>query len=157
MVAVNADETGASIERARMAAGLSREALAEAAGVSQLTLSSIISGARMAKLPEIAAIAWATGQTVARLTDVPMMADRVQSTVHAASESGTGDLRNQLLYFLELNDYLADQGIPSPADGEIVDSPERIRIERRSILDQMVAETEDDGLYEATIDFRPSR
>lgn|SRR5690554_6551965 len=70
---------GALIERARAAAGLSQRALAEATGISQSTLSRIISGDREAKMPEVVAIAWATGHTVAQLTGVGTVADRAQN------------------------------------------------------------------------------
>lgn len=62
---------GALIERARVAAGLSQRALADETGISQPTLSRIISGHRAAKM------------------------------------------REALLHFLELDDYLDDQGIPA--------------------------------------------
>ncbi|MCY1137294.1 helix-turn-helix domain-containing protein [Actinoplanes sp. Pm04-4] len=40
---------------------------------------------------------------------------------------------------------------------DILDYAERTRTERRSALDQMAADAEDDDLYDATIDSRPSR
>jgi excisionase family DNA binding protein len=40
---------------------------------------------------------------------------------------------------------------------DILDYTERTRTDRRSTLDRMAAEAEDDGLYEATIDSRPTR
>ena len=40
---------------------------------------------------------------------------------------------------------------------DILDYSERTRTERRSTLDQMAADAEDDGLYDATIDHRPTR
>jgi excisionase family DNA binding protein len=40
---------------------------------------------------------------------------------------------------------------------DILDYSERTRSERRSTLDQMAADAEDDGLYEATIDARSAR
>jgi excisionase family DNA binding protein len=40
---------------------------------------------------------------------------------------------------------------------DILDYTERTRTERRNTLDQMAADAEDDGLYEATIDPRPTR
>jgi excisionase family DNA binding protein len=40
---------------------------------------------------------------------------------------------------------------------DILEYSERARSERRSTLDQMAADAEDDSLYEATIEFRPSR
>src|SRR4051794_33888077 len=40
---------------------------------------------------------------------------------------------------------------------DILDYAERTRTERRNTLDQMAADAEDDGLYEATIDPHPTR
>lgn len=106
-------EVGARIERARVAAGLSQRALAEAADISQPTLSRIISGDRVAKLPEIVAIAWATGHTVAQLTGTGAVADRVQCAARATNGSGMEGMRQALLHFLELDDYLDDQAVPA--------------------------------------------
>jgi excisionase family DNA binding protein len=39
---------------------------------------------------------------------------------------------------------------------DILDYTERNRAERRNTLDQMAADAEDDGLYEATTDSRPT-
>jgi transcriptional regulator with XRE-family HTH domain len=104
---------GARIERARVAAGLSQRALAEASGISQPTLSRIISGDRWPKLPEIVAIAWATGHTVGQLTGVETVADRAQCAARATNQSDMEGMRRALLHFIELDDYLADQAIPA--------------------------------------------
>jgi transcriptional regulator with XRE-family HTH domain len=104
---------GALVERARAAAGLSQRALADATGVSQSTLSRIISGDRPAKMPEVVAIAWATGHTVAQLTEAGTMADRAQCAARATNDSDMDRMREALLRFVELNDYLDDQAIPA--------------------------------------------
>jgi transcriptional regulator with XRE-family HTH domain len=104
---------GSFIEKARATAGLSQRALADATGISQPTLSRIISGDRVAKLPEIVAISWATGHTVAQLTGVSAVADRVQCAARASNGSGMQEMREALLHFLELDDYLDDQAIPA--------------------------------------------
>lgn len=106
-------EVGALIERARVAAGLSQRALADATGISQPTLSRIISGDRVAKMPEVVAISWATGHTVAQLTGAGTVADRVQHAARATNDSGMERMREALLHFLELNDYLDDLAIPA--------------------------------------------
>lgn len=105
-------DTGARIDRARVAAGLSQRALADATGISQPTLSRIVTGDRPAKMPEIAAIAWATGHTVAQLTGAGTTADRAQCAARATNDSGMDSMREALLHFLELDDYLNDQAIP---------------------------------------------
>lgn len=106
-------DVGVLIERARVAAGLSQRALADVTGVSQSTLSRIISGDRVAKMPEVVAIAWATGHTVAQLTGVRTVADRAQCAARATNDSGMDSMRETLLHFLELDDYLNDQAIPA--------------------------------------------
>jgi transcriptional regulator with XRE-family HTH domain len=104
---------GVLIERARIAAGLSQRALADATGISQPTLSRIISGDRAAKMPEVVAIAWATGHTVAQLTESGAVADRVQCAARATNDSNMDHMREALLHFLELDNYLDDQAIPA--------------------------------------------
>jgi transcriptional regulator with XRE-family HTH domain len=106
-------DIGALIERARAAAGLSQRALADMTGISQPTLSRIISGDRVAKIPEIIAIAWATGHTVAQLTGAETVADRVECAARATNDSGMDGMRQALLHFLELDDYLDEQAIPA--------------------------------------------
>lgn len=103
---------GVLVERARVAAGLSQRALADATGISQPTLSRIISGDRAAKMPEVVAIAWATGHTVAQLAGTGTAADRAQCAARATHDSGMDRMREALLHFLELDDYLDDQAIP---------------------------------------------
>jgi transcriptional regulator with XRE-family HTH domain len=109
---VQAVPIGVLIDRARLAAGLSQRVLADATGISQPTLSRIISGERVAKMPEIVVIAWATGHTVAQLTGSGEVADRVQCAARATNDTGMESMRQALLGFLELDDYLYDQAIP---------------------------------------------
>lgn len=106
-------DIGARIERARAAAGLSQRALADATGISQSTLSRIISGDRAAKMPELVVIAWETGHTVAQLTGIGSVAERVQCAARATNGSDMSDMRQTLLSFLELDAYLDDQAIPA--------------------------------------------
>jgi transcriptional regulator with XRE-family HTH domain len=102
---------GASIERARIAAGLSQRALADSTGISQPTLSRIVSGDRPAKMPEIVSIAWATGHTVAQLTGTETVADRAQCAARATNDCDMETMRETLLHYLALNDYLDEQAI----------------------------------------------
>lgn len=106
-------DVGAAIERARSAAGLSQRALADVTGISQPTLSRIISGDRVAKLPELVAISWATGHTVAQLSGVTTVAERAQCAARATNDCGMDVMRRTLLDYLELNDYLDEQAIPA--------------------------------------------
>lgn len=102
----------ATIESARAAAGLSQRALANKSGISQATLSRILSGERTAKMPEIILIADATGCTVAQLTG-SAVADRVQCAARATNGSSMASMRQRLLHFAELDAYLDDHAIPT--------------------------------------------
>ena len=104
---------GALIDRARIAAQLSQRDLAEATGISQSTLSRIISGDRVVKMPEVVAIGRATGYTVAQLTGTSTVAERAQCAARATNDCGMAGMREALLHFLELDDYLDDQAIPA--------------------------------------------
>ncbi|RJQ87006.1 helix-turn-helix domain-containing protein [Amycolatopsis panacis] len=105
--------TGTRIARAIDTAKLTQRALEAATGISQSTLSRIVSGARTAKLPEIAAIAHVTGTTVAELTGSPTVAARVQCAARATNGSDLSQMRATLLHYLELDAYLDDQAVPA--------------------------------------------
>jgi transcriptional regulator with XRE-family HTH domain len=110
---VTTTNVGELIDRARKAAQLSQRDLATATGISQSTLSRIVSGDRTAKMPEIMAIADATGHTVAQLTGTSTVAERVQCASRATNDCDMSKMREALLYFLELDAYLDDQAIPA--------------------------------------------
>ena len=105
-------DVGVRIERARATAGLSQRALADMTGISQPTLSRVISGQRPAKMPELMAIAWATGVTIAELAGTGTVAGRVECMARATNHADMEGMREALLHFLELNDYLSGQAIP---------------------------------------------
>lgn len=109
-------DIGALIERARVASGLSQRGLADATGISQSTLSRIISGDRSAKMPEIVAIGWATGHTVAQLIGTETVSSRIQCVARATNDCEMARMREALLHFVELNDYLDQQAIPATAE-----------------------------------------
>jgi transcriptional regulator with XRE-family HTH domain len=88
---------------------LSQRALAEATGISQPTLSRIVSGDRSAKMPEIFAISWATGHTVAQLTGAGTVAERVQCAARAVSPQTIATLRGIPLQAAEAE--LQDAGV----------------------------------------------
>jgi transcriptional regulator with XRE-family HTH domain len=112
-VAVTTTDVGVRIERARAAAGLSQRALADMTGISQPTLSRVVSGQRTAKIPELVAIAWATGATVAELAGTGTVAERVECSARATNHADMDSMREALLHFLELDDYLSGQAIPA--------------------------------------------
>jgi hypothetical protein len=64
-------------------------------------------------MPEIIAVAWATGHTVAQLTGAETVAGRVQCAARATNGSAMESMRQALLHFLELDDYLDEQAIPA--------------------------------------------
>lgn len=110
---MHTEPTGRLIERALEQAGMSQRALADATDISQSTLSRIISGDRDAKLPELVAISWATGWTVARLTGDGTVAERALCAARATNGSAMESMRNKLIEFLELDEHLTDLGIPA--------------------------------------------
>ncbi|WP_198153163.1 helix-turn-helix transcriptional regulator [Pseudofrankia sp. DC12] len=101
------------IREAASTANLSQRALAQATGISQSTLSRIMSGERPAKMPDILLIADATGHSVAELTGVGSVAERVQYAARATGGAEMAEMRRELLRFLDLDAYLDDQGLPS--------------------------------------------
>ena len=105
-------QMGAAIESARAAAGLSQRTLQDRTGISQSTLSRILSGKRTPKMTELLLIADATGCTVAQLTGTAV-ADRVQVAARATNGSDMEGMRQRLLHFIELEAYLSDQAIPA--------------------------------------------
>jgi transcriptional regulator with XRE-family HTH domain len=110
---VTTTDVGVRIERARAAAGLSQRALADVTGISQPTLSRVVSGQRTAKMPELVAIAWATGAMVAELAGTGTVAERVECAARATNHADMDGMREALLHFLELDDYLSGQAIPA--------------------------------------------
>lgn len=101
-----------AIENAREAAGLSQRALAEKTGISQPTLSRILTSERVAKMTEIILIADATGCTVAQLTGGGV-AGRVRCAARATNGSSMVAMRQRLLHFMELDAFLDDHAIPA--------------------------------------------
>lgn len=107
-----ATDVGTRVEKARSAAGLSQRQLADITGISQPTLSRIISGDRTAKMPELIAIARATGVLVTELTGPATVAERALCAARATGGADMDGMREEILHFLELDAYLADQAIP---------------------------------------------
>lgn len=101
------------IKQALAGAKISQRKLADMTEISQPTLSRIISGDRTAKMPELIRIAQATGTTVSQLTGASDIPGRVQYAARSTNDSSMEAMRRKLLHFIELNDYLDDQGIAS--------------------------------------------
>ena len=110
---MNGMNVGYRVESALAAAGMSQRSLAKEAGLSQPTVSRIVSDDRPAKVPELLAIAWATGTTLAELTGTGSVTERVQCAARATNGPAMDEMREALLHFLELDAYLEDQAIPA--------------------------------------------
>lgn len=102
--------TGAAIANALTLANMSQRTLAARTGISQPTLSRIIDGSRAAKMPEIVQIAQATGTSVTQLTGQGV-ASRAQGAARAVNRAPMADMRHKLIFLLELDAYLTEQGI----------------------------------------------
>ena len=100
-----------AVELARRSAGLTQRGLAQATGISQSTLSRIISGERAAKVPELIAVAEATGWSLGALSGRSDVVDRAECAARVTNGADGDGLRGSLLRFLELDAYLEDQAI----------------------------------------------
>ncbi len=109
---MNTPQVGEAIKQALRTAQLSQRALATRTGISQSTLSRIISGQRPAKIPELARIAEATGYTIGQLAGTSTPA-RMQCAARATNGATMEEMREQLLHFMEIDAYLDDQAIPA--------------------------------------------
>lgn len=104
------DSVGTRIQRVLDQLQLAQRQLASETGISQSTLSRIISGDRTAKTPELASIAGALGVTVAELCDqAPTV--RVAFATRATNNASMDVMRQQLQRYVELDTYLAEYGI----------------------------------------------
>lgn len=107
------EATGVRIDSALKRSGLSQRDVAKATGISQATISRIITGERAAKMTEVLMIAWETGTTVAELTGAGAVADRMQCVARATGAGDVSQMHASLMGFLELDAYLEDQAIPA--------------------------------------------
>lgn len=105
-------QVGAAITQALRTAQLSQRELATRTGISQPTLSRIISGQRIAKVPELVKIAEATGYTIGQLagTSAP---SQMQCAARATNGATMEEMKAQLLHFMEIDAYLDGQAIPA--------------------------------------------
>ncbi|ALL79363.1 hypothetical protein AD006_29200 (plasmid) [Pseudonocardia sp. EC080610-09] len=102
--------TAQRVESALQAAGMSQREVAEISGLSQAMISRIVSGQRVAKVPELIVIALATGTPPEWLLGSSAVAERAESAARSTG-SGSDAMRNRLLHFLELDAYLDDQAV----------------------------------------------
>lgn len=105
----------ANVVQARQAAGLSQRDLIERTGLSQSVISRIETGARGPKMDELIALAGATGSTLAEITGDSPVRQRLLCAARADQGSGMHLARRELTFYLELDAYLDDQGVPATA------------------------------------------
>ncbi|WP_254207389.1 helix-turn-helix domain-containing protein [Nocardia alni] len=105
-------ETSERINSAVLTAKLTQRELEKLTGISQSTLCRILAGKRTAKIPELLAIAEATGCSIGALTGVSTVAERVQCAARSTNGSNMAGMREEMLHFVELNDYLDDLAVP---------------------------------------------
>ncbi|WP_371177382.1 helix-turn-helix transcriptional regulator [Buchananella felis] len=90
------------IESARTAANISQRALAKKTGISQPTLSRILSGERVPKMPELILIADAIGCSTSQLTGNGISA-RVECAARANEGTYPHEMKQRLLHMLEID------------------------------------------------------
>ncbi|KNX38851.1 helix-turn-helix domain-containing protein [Luteipulveratus halotolerans] len=111
MSATTATTSGARIISARQRVGLSQRQLATASALSQATLSRIEAGDRLAKVPELVALADALGCPVSTLSEHSDVRDRVVSFARAENGCDMTQLHHELVHMLELDAFLDEYGI----------------------------------------------
>lgn len=107
---MNPATINSKVESAMRMASFTQRELADATGISQSTISRIVSGERSPKMPEIIKIADALGLTVPQLTG-SAVAKRTQIAARATNGSAMSAMKKRLTYFLELDEHLEDQAI----------------------------------------------
>lgn len=113
VMTVSSLSTAARIAYAVRSAGLSQRGLADRTGLSQASLSRVITGQRVPSLPDLVLISQATGVTFNYLAGVHDVARRVRYATRATNGASMETMRESLLHFVELNAYLEDQAIPA--------------------------------------------
>lgn len=102
---------GAAINDALNALKMSQRELARLTGMPQARLSRIISGAIPPSAPELLVISEQTGVPFARLSGVSQVRERVQYAARSTENSDMSQMRDTVLGYLELNDYLDEYAI----------------------------------------------
>ena len=101
-----------SVARALDQAGFSQRKAAELTGISQPTLSRILSGQRAPTRPALSLLAPVTGVPLARRPGRGPVPDRGLPAARAVDGAAMEEMRRTLIGYLELDAYLADQAIP---------------------------------------------
>ncbi|WP_448074017.1 helix-turn-helix domain-containing protein [Georgenia yuyongxinii] len=106
---------GERIARARQSWNRSQRDLEIETGISQATLSRIESGQRPVKLNEVLSLSWALGYTVAELTGLSPVRDRMECAARADAGASMAAMQEELTHFLELDAFLDEHGVPQTA------------------------------------------
>lgn len=88
---------------------ISERQLAEKTGISQATLSRIISGDRTAKMPELILIAKELGCPFSYMTGSEL-SQRIPSTAYTNKDSDTRTIHQRLLFLMEIDTLLSNLG-----------------------------------------------
>lgn len=99
------------ISRALEQSGLSQRKVGEASGISQATISRIISGGRTPTVPEILSLSRALGVPFSSLADLEQASDRALFAARASGDSDMTEMREVLKSYLNMNAFLDDQAI----------------------------------------------
>jgi transcriptional regulator with XRE-family HTH domain len=96
------------------AAGLSQRELADATGISQPTISRIVTGARAASMPELVSIAWALGVPIDDVIEERTLSDRVLVAPRAKEPTAdASEVRRRLVGYLRMELHLDALGVPA--------------------------------------------
>ncbi|GAA3663747.1 helix-turn-helix domain-containing protein [Microbacterium marinilacus] len=103
---------GARLREVRESKGITQDLVRAAIGVSQPTYSRIESGERPLKGDELVILADRIGVRVSALTGYIEASEQAKFAARTDGSAATMDvLKAKLLAYLELDSYLADQGI----------------------------------------------
>lgn len=104
---INVSPIAAAIDRS----GKSQREISRESGIPQARISRLASGDLTPKAPELLLLANATGSTVRTLTGSQAIADRVEYAARASDGSSMVKMREIVIAYMELNDYLHEQAI----------------------------------------------
>ncbi len=103
---------GQRIAALRNSQAVSLRTLERETGIAAKTIHLIESGAREARLDEVMVIAWALGTNVGAILDENPIRDRVLvDTAADLSSDEVKAVRDRLISFLEMDEYLDSHGI----------------------------------------------
>jgi transcriptional regulator with XRE-family HTH domain len=108
----NSVDVGRRLREVRDAAGVSQDAAADAIGVSQATYSRLESGERVLRGDELVVLADTFGVRAAAIVGAVAVREQARFAARTdGSASPMAAMREKLYAYLELDSYLAGQGI----------------------------------------------